>query len=72
MLTELKDGLNMAKVKYMNKEMKEKYNLSQYPNFSATGSIAGMKEKYYGKNALLVKSGAFIYKVSKEIYDKAH
>lgn len=62
----------MARVKYMNKELKERYNLSQYPNFSATGSIVGMKEKYYGKDALLVRSGAWIYKVSKEIYDEAY
>lgn len=62
----------MARVKYMNKELKERYNLAQYPNFSATGSIVGMKEKYYGKDALLVRSGAWIYKVPKEIYDEAY
>ena len=34
----------MPRVRYMNKEQKKIYNLSQYPNFSATGSIQGMKE----------------------------
>lgn len=58
----------MARVRYMNKEQKKIYKLSQYPNFSATGSIKGMKEKYYGKDALLVRSGAFIYKVPAHIY----
>ena len=45
-------------------------NLSEYPNFSSTGSIKGMKKLYYGKNALLVKKGAYIYNVSSnpEIY----
>lgn len=62
----------MARVKYMNKEMKQIYNLSQYPNFSVTGSIAGMKAKYYGKDALLVRSGSWIYKVPKKVYDAAH
>ena len=60
------------RVKYMNKEQKERYNLSQYPNFSATGSIYGMKKLYYGMDALLVRSGAWIYHVPKEVYDAAH
>ena len=38
--------------------------LSEYPSFSVTGSIKGMKDKYYGKGALLVKCGAYIYNVS--------
>ena len=58
--------------KYMCKAEKELYNLSQYPNFSATGSIAGLKKLYYGRDALLVRSGAWIYNVPPEIYDKAH
>jgi len=58
--------------KYMNKEQKKKWNLSQYPNFSVTGSIAGMKKLYYGEDALLVRSGSWIYHVPKEVYDAAH
>ena len=61
----------MPRVKYMNKELKKRYNLSQYPNFSATGSIWGMKHFYYGVDALLVRSGAWIYHVPKEVYDAA-
>lgn len=62
----------MPRVKYMCKDEKEKYNLSQYPNFSVTGSIYGMKKKYYGMDALLVRSGSWIYHVPLEIYDAAH
>ena len=62
----------MPRVKYMNKEDKKIYNLSQYPNFSATGSIYGMKKLYYGMDALLVRSGSWIYKVPQEIYDAAY
>lgn len=57
------------RVKYMKKELKEKYNLEQYPNFHFTGSINGMKELYYGQNCFLVRSGQWIYNVPKEIYD---
>ena len=51
-------------------EDREKYNLDQFPNFSATGSIRGMKKLYYGRDALLVRCGSFIYNVSSkpEIY----
>ena len=50
----------------------ERLNLTNYPNFSKTGSIKGMKDKYYGKNALLVRCGAYIYNVSDspDIYHK--
>ena len=49
----------------------ERVNIDQYPNFHKSGSIRGMKNMYYGKNALLVKSGNYIYKVPKKIYDMA-
>ena len=34
----------------------ERTGISRFPNFHKTGSITGMKELYYGKNALLVLS----------------
>jgi hypothetical protein len=60
----------MARVKYIS--VKE-CDLSRFPNFSASGSIKGMKKQYYGKDALLVRSGSFIYNVSTEptIYHNA-
>ena len=60
------------RVRYMNKSQAEQHRLSQFPNFSATGSIKGMKEQYYGKDALLVRSGSYIYNVPPEIYYCAH
>ena len=50
-------------------------DMSSFPNFSATGSVKGMKKLYYGKDALLVRQGAYIYNVTTapEIYhDRAH
>lgn len=60
-------------VKYLSKRDYDRYNLSEFPNFSATGSVSGMKKQYYGKDAKLVKCGAYIYNVSSEpdIYDQA-
>jgi len=34
------------------------------PNFSKRGSIIGMKKYHYGKGALLVRCGSYIYNVS--------
>lgn len=49
------------------------FDLSQFPSFSNSGSIIGMKEKRYGKDALLVRCGAYIYNVTSEpkIYEWA-
>lgn len=52
----------------------DQYNLSEYPNFHRTGSITGMKRLYYGKTALLVRCGSFIYNVTSnpDIYNAAY
>jgi hypothetical protein len=38
--------------------------VSDLPSFHKSGSIKGMKDKYYGKGALLVRCGNYIYNVS--------
>lgn len=61
------------KTKQLNKGAK--VDLSTFPNFHKTGSIAGMKKLYYGKDALLVKSGSYIYNVTSQpdiYHNQAH
>lgn len=53
------------RVKYLKVEDGKRLNISAFPNFSASGSVKGMKEKYYGRDALLVKCGSYIYCVGK-------
>lgn len=62
------------KVKSMSKSEGERLQIDRFPNFHRSGSITGMKNKYYGKNALLVRCGSYIYNVSSEpeIYEQAH
>ena len=63
------------RVKTIYVKDKERLKLSSFPNFSATGSIAGMKGKYYGKDALLVRCGRWIYNVTNRpdiYYAEAH
>jgi len=51
------------------KKSELRHDLSVFPNFSASGSITGMKKLYYGKDALLIRSGSYIYKVTPEVYN---
>ena len=61
------------RVKYLS--VKHKNMVVNFANFSSTGNIKGMKNLYYGKNALLVKCGSYIYNVTPQpniYYTYAH
>ena len=65
----------MARVKYLPRKRGLEIGIQQFPNFSVTGSVIGMKEKYYGKDALLVRCGSWIYNVTSRpdiYYGEAH
>ena len=61
------------KTRYLKVKDGKKLNIDNYPSFSASGNIKGMKKLYYGQNCLLIKCGSYIYNVtsSPEIYYKA-
>ena len=56
------------KVKNLSVEKGRVRNISDFPNFHKSGSIRGMKKLYYGKNAMLVRCGEYIYNVTADIY----
>ena len=66
------------RVKTLSVKDGHRLHIEAFPNFSARGSIKGMKDKFYGKNALLVKCGSYIYNVGNSdygrtiYYSKAH
>ena len=64
----------MPRVKTLSVGDGELVGINKYPNFHISGSIAGMKKLYYGKNALLVRCGSYIYNVTSnpDIYLMAH
>lgn len=62
----------MSKLKYLSVSDGKRLHIEAYPNFHKSGSIKGMKDKFYGKDALLVRCGSYIYKVDLRIYLKAH
>lgn len=61
------------RTKRLTKAEGERVNISRFPNFHRSGSISGMKRFYYGKDALLVACGSYIYNVTSEpqIYHQA-
>ena len=52
------------RVKYLSINSPYAKWLESYPSFHISGSIKGMKDKFYGKNALLVRCGQWIYNVT--------
>lgn len=64
----------MAKVKKLSVAEGAKVQIDNFPNFHKSGSVLGMKRKYYGKDALLVRCGSYVYNVSSspEIYNQAN
>lgn len=59
------------RVKRLTVEKGKRLGIDKYPSFSASGSVTGMRNMYYGQQALLVRCGSYIYNVPKEIYDVA-
>lgn len=59
--------------KKMTVEQGKRCGISHFPNFHKSGSIRGMKAKFWGQNCLLVKCGSFVYNVTSEpsIYNQA-
>lgn len=51
------------RVKYLPVAEGRRLNISQFPNFSASGSIKGMKKHFWGEDALLIRCGSYIYHV---------
>lgn len=64
--------MRAPRVKYLRVADGERLRIHEFPNFSATGSVTGMRKRYYGNDALLVRCGSYIYNVSArpEIYFK--
>ena len=60
------------RVRTLSKEKGKLCHIDNYPNFSVTGSVTGLRKLYYGNDAFLVRCGSWIYKVHAEIYYQAH
>ena len=56
----------------VKKEVGERLNLELFPSAGPYPNITGMKNLCWGKDALCVKCGAYVYKVDKSTYDRAY
>ena len=55
------------RVKTLSVSEGKRLGIEDLPNFSVTGSIRGMKKKYYGEDALLIRCGGYIYYVGRNL-----
>ena len=55
----------MPRVRYLQVAEGRRAGIEAFPNFDKSGSVIGMKKKYYGEDALLVRCGSYIYNVSR-------
>lgn len=44
--------------------------LDRFPSAGPRPNVTGMKAKYWGKDALCIRHGAYVYHVPAHIYDK--
>mgnify|MGYP001317797298 CR=1 FL=1 len=51
------------RVKTLSVKNPQAQYLVDFPNFSTTGSITGMRNQYYGLDSLLIRCGSYIYYV---------
>lgn len=55
----------------VKKKYHDRLNLDSFPNAGPYPCISGLKEKVYGKDALLVQCGAYVYHVDEKTYWEA-
>ena len=62
-----KDGITLTVPELLYAELK----LYEFPSFGPNGWIEGMREQYYGENALIIMCGEYGYKVDKDTFNEA-
>ena len=62
------------RVKQLKVSQGKRLGIEQFPNFHRSGNVRGMKKRFYGENALLVRCGSYIYNVTQrsDIYKQAY
>lgn len=63
--------MSEKKYKYVPVSEAKKLNLSRFPNAGPRPNITGMRNKYWGQGAYIIKSGNYAYHVDKETFEKA-
>lgn len=61
----------MANTLYVRVKDYDRLGLDKFPNAGPNPNIGGMKRLYWGKDALCVRCGRYVYNVDQETYKKA-
>ena len=56
------------KYKYTSVKNYNRLRLWAFPSAGPNPCIAGMRDKYWGRNALIIKCGSYAYKVDSETF----
>ena len=57
---------------YVSTKYHDPLNLSKFPSTGRYGNISGMRNLYWGKDAYIIKCGAYAYKVNQETFERAY
>ena len=60
----------MRHYKYVKSTPTNNRLLSWYPNAGPNANITGMRNLYWGKNAYIIKCGAYIYNVDYVLFNR--
>lgn len=62
----------MKKYLYVPISLYNQLNLYHFPSTGAYGNITGMRNLYWGKEAYIIRCGAYAYNVDKTTFEKAY
>ena len=56
---------------YISTKYHDSLNLSNFPSTGRYGNISGMRKLYWGKEAFVIRCGAYAYKVDESTFNRA-
>lgn len=59
------------KTKTVKKDRYDELDLYKFPSAGPYACITGMRNLYWGKNALIIKCGVYIYHVDEQTFNRA-
>lgn len=56
---------------YVSTKYHDQLNLSKFPSTGRYGNVSGMRNLYWGKEAFVIRCGAYAYKVDETTFNNA-
>lgn len=61
----------MGKIKYTSVKNYNRLSLGAFPSAGPGASVKGMRDKYWGRDAYILKCGQYFYKVDSDTFYRA-